>query len=70
MLRYLREDLKLSILAKLEHQNLELENFDQMVKKTINVKAKTALQLHSSTWEMDQHYPYSKRPANSTIAKS
>ena len=55
ILRYFREGLKLSILAELEHQDLELESFDQMVKKTVDAKAKSALHPRSSTKEMDQH---------------
>ena len=43
MLRYFRKGLKLSVLAELEHQDLELEDFDQMVKKTVNAEAKLAL---------------------------
>ena len=57
MLRYFREGLKPSILAELEHQDLELESFDQMVKKAIDAEAKLALRPRSSTKEMDQHCP-------------
>ena len=57
-------------MAELEHQDLELESFDQMVKKAVNAKAKSALQLRSSTKEIDQNCPQVSQPANSTIAKS
>ena len=70
MLKYFREGLKPSVLAELEHQDLELESFDQMVKKTVDTKAKSALRPHSSTKEMDQNYPWSNQLANSTVAKS
>lgn len=53
MLKYFQKDLKLSILAELEYQNLELKSFDQIVKKIVNVKAKTALRLHSGTHKID-----------------
>ena len=53
MLRYFWEGLKSSVLAELEHQNLELENFDQMVRKAVNAKAKLALRPHFSTKEID-----------------
>ena len=43
MLRYFWKNSKLLILAELKYHDLELESFDQMVKKTINVKAKTTL---------------------------
>ena len=65
MLRYFREGLKSSILAELEHRNLELESFDQIIKKAINAEAKSALCPRSSTKEMNQHYPQDNRPANS-----
>ena len=66
MLRYFWEDLKPSVLAELEHRDLELESFDQMVKKAVNAEAKSALRPRSSTKEMDQHCPRGNRPANST----
>lgn len=51
--KYFWKYLKPSILAKLEHQNLELKSFNQMVKKAINAKAKVALQPCSSTQKID-----------------
>ena len=70
MLRYFRECLKPSVLAELEYRNLELENFNQMVKKAVNAKAKSALWLCSSTKKIDQNYPQGNQSANSTVAKS
>ena len=70
MLRYFREGLKPLDLAELEHQDLELESFDQMIKKTVNAEAKSAFRPRSSTKEMNQHCPQGNQPANSTIAKS
>ena len=69
MLRYFWEGLKPSVLAKLEHEDLELESFNQMVKKAIDVKAKSDLRPRSSTKEMDQNCPQGNGLANSTIAK-
>lgn len=69
MLRYFWEDLKHFILAKLEHQDLELENFDQMI-KTIDNKAKNTLLSCSSTRKMVQNSPHDNWSANSTVAKS
>ena len=66
MLRYFREGLKPSVLAELEYRDLELESFNQMVKKAVDAKAKSALQPRSSTKEIDQHCPQGNRPANST----
>ena len=70
MLRYFCEGLKSSVLAELEHRNLELESFNQMVKKAVDAEAKSALRPRSSTKEMDQNCPRGNRPANSTVAKS
>ena len=66
MLRYFWKSLKPFILAELEHRDLELESFDQMVKKAVDAEAKSALRPRSSTKEMDQHCPRGNRPANST----
>ena len=53
MLRYFRKGLKPSVLAKLEHQDLDLESFDQMVKKAVDAEAKSALCSRSSIKEID-----------------
>ena len=70
MLRYFWKGLKPSILAELEHWDLELENLDQMVKKAVDAKAKSALRPRSSTKEIDQNCPRGSRPANFTVGKS
>ena len=70
MLRYFWEGLKPSVLAELEHRDLKLESFDQMVKKVVNAEAKLAFRPRFSTKKMDQNYPQKNRLANSTIAKS
>ena len=70
MLKYFREGLKPSVLAELEHQDLQLESFDQMVKNSVNAKAKSAFRPLSSTKKMDQNCPQGNRLANSTVAKS
>ena len=53
MLRFFQEGLKPSVLAKLEPRHLKLENFDQMLKKAVDAKAKSALRPRSSTREID-----------------
>ena len=70
MLRYFWEGLKLFVFAELEHQDLDLESFDQIVKKSVNAKAKSAPLPCCSTKEMDQNRPWGNQPANSTVAKS
>ena len=67
MLRYFREGLKPSILAELEHQDLELESSDQMVKKAVNAEAKAAVRPRAITRKMDQYYPLSEKSLLSRI---
>lgn len=43
MLRYSQKGLKPFILAELGQPDLKLESFNQIIKKTVNAKAKTAL---------------------------
>ena len=70
MLRYFRKGLKPSILAELEHWDLRLKSFDQMVKKAVDAETKLALRPRSSNKEMDQNSPRANRPANFIVAKS
>ena len=70
MLKYFRKGLKPLVLAKLEHRELELESFDQMVKKAVDAKAKSALRSCSSTKKIDQHCSRGNWPGNPTVAKS
>ena len=57
-------------MAELEYQDLELESFDQMVKKAVNAEAKSALRLCFSTKKIDQNCPQGNQLANSNVAKS
>ena len=66
MLRYIQEGLKPSILAELEYQDLELKNFDLIIKKIVDAETKLVLRPRSSTKEMDQHFPRGNRLVNST----
>ena len=70
MLKYFRKGLKPSVLAKLEHRELELESFNQMVKKAVNNEAKSVFCPRSSTKEMDHNCPQGNQPTNSIVAKS
>ena len=70
MLRYFREGLRPSILAELQNENHELENFLQIVKKTVAAKAKANLRSRATTKDMDQYCPWSSQSANSTTAKN
>ena len=70
MLKYFREDLKPSVLTEIKNWDLKLKSFNQMVKKVVDAKLKSALQPHSSTKKMDQNYFWGNQPTNSTVAKS
>ena len=70
MLRYFWEDLNPFILAELEHHDLELESFDQIIKKIVDSIAKAAFQPYSSIRKIDQYCPCNNWPANSIISIS
>ena len=70
MLRYFRKGLRPSILAKLQKEDHELESFIQIVKKAVVAETKANLRPRATTKDMDQHYPWGSRSANSTRAKN
>ena len=70
MLRYFREGLRPSIRVELEHRDLELESFEQLVKKVVEAEGKASLRPRTTTREMDQRCPQGNRPAYTTVAKS
>ena len=70
MLRYFREGLRPSIRVELEHRDLELESFEQLVKKVVEAEGKASLRPRTTTREMDQRCPQGNRPAHTTVAKS
>ena len=70
MLRYFREGLRPSIRVELEHRDLELESFEQLVKKVVEAEGKASLRPRTTTREMDQRCPQGNRPAYTTVGKS
>ena len=70
ILKYFQEDLRPSILAKLQNEDHELKNFLQIVKKVVIAEAKANLQSRATTKDMDQYCPQNSRSANSTAAKN
>ena len=58
LLRYSRKGLKPSLFVELEYQDLKQENFDQMVKKAVDVKAKAVFWLRFNKREIDQSCPH------------
>ena len=53
MIRYFREGLRSSIWAQLDARGRDLDSWEKVVKKIVNVEAKTMLQSSSSTRDMD-----------------
>ena len=70
MLRYFREGLRPSIRVELEHRDLELESFEQLIKKVVEAESKASLRPCTTTREMDQHCSRVSRPTNTTVAKA
>ena len=70
MLRYFQKGLRPSILAKLQNENHELENFFQIVKKAVAAKAKANLRSWATIKNIDQYCPQGSWSANSTAAKA
>ena len=70
MLRYFREGLRPSIRVELEHRDLELESFEQLIKKVVEAEGKASLRPRTTTREMDQHCSRGSRPTNTTVAKA
>ena len=70
ILRYFQKGLRPSIRVQLEHQDLELESFEQLVKKVIEAKGKASLRPRTTTQEIDQHCSRGSRPTNTIIAKA
>ena len=70
MLRYFRESLQPSILAELQNEDHELENFLYVLKKAVVAKAKANLWSWATTKNMDQQYPQGSQSLNSTATKA
>ena len=62
LIRYLREGLRPSIRAQLDARGQDLDSWDEVVEKAVNVEAKASLQLPSKTREMDFKCPRVEQP--------
>ena len=69
MICYFRESLKLSIKVKIEQQDRESMDFEEMVQKAINAEARAGLRSSTMVQDSDIRCPKDHRPSNSTIAK-
>ena len=62
MIRYFWEGLRLSIQAQLDIRDRDLDSWDEVVDKTIDVETKASLQALSETKEMNFWCPQGQRP--------
>ena len=69
MICYFREGLKLSIKVEMEQQDRESMDFEEMVQRTVNAKAKTGLKSSTMVQESDIHCPSGHRPSHNTSLK-
>lgn len=54
----------------MEQRGRELDSWDELVEKAIDVKAKASLQPSSMLRELDHRCPRGNRPTHTTVAKS
>ena len=62
LIRYFREGLRPSIRAQLDTRGRELDSWDEVIEKAVDVEAKTSLQLYSRTREMDSKCSQNEQP--------
>lgn len=67
--RYSEEGLKLSIKAKLDQNATQLDDYEELVVKTIKVKAKIGLQLNFYVQNTDYHCLQENWPVYTTAKK-
>ena len=69
MICYFREGLKPSIKVKIEQQDRESMDFEEMVQRVVNAEAKTGLRFSTMVRDSDIRCPRGHHPSNSTAAK-
>ena len=69
MICYFQEDLKPFIKVKIEHQNRESTNFQEMVQRAVNVEAKASLRSSTIVRELDASCPRGHHPSHNTSFK-
>ena len=69
MVRYFEKGLKPSIKAKMNKDATYLDNYEELVAKTVRAKAKVGLQPSFYMRETDQNYPHGKGPAYTATHK-
>ena len=63
MIWYFRKGLRLSVRVEMEQRGRELDSFKELVKKTVDTKAKAALRPRSYACETDQHCLRGSQPS-------
>ena len=63
MIRCFREGLRSSIQAQLDARGIDLDSWEETVKKAVNVEAKAIFQSSASTRDMDSRCPRGNKPA-------
>ena len=69
MICYFREDFKPSIKVKMEQQDRESMDFEEMMQRAINVEVKVGLRSSTMIQESDICYPRGHRPSHNTSSK-
>lgn len=63
MIWYIEEGLKLLLRVEIEQRSREPDNFNEIVEKAVDTKAKAGLSLRSYTCKTNQHYGQSNQSA-------
>ena len=69
MICYFRKDLKLSVRAEIELRGQELNNFEELMQKAVNVEAKAVFWPCSYICNTNQYCLWDSFPAHFTTAK-
>lgn len=57
IIRYFREGLKFLVRVEMEQYDWNLNIFEKIVEKVLDVEAKAILSSYSYIYEINQHYP-------------
>ena len=69
MICYFREGLKPSIKVEIEQQDRESMDFEEMVQRAVNAKAKAGLRSSTMVRDLDARCPRGHRPSHNTSSK-
>ena len=64
---YFRKGLKPSIKGKMEQQDRESTNFEEIMQRAVNAEAKAGLRSSTMVWELDACCPRGYRPSHNTF---